>query len=61
MPAQQFPQSEQPPYITVGQDLRGSACWLVVTADQIIECPNGHRALVVLEAAIRSKKTPSIH
>jgi hypothetical protein len=54
MTAAQFTQSEQP-HITVGRDARGSACWLVVTSDQRIECPNGHRAVAVLEAVIRAR------
>ncbi len=53
MAASQLAQSA---YLTVGRDVRGSACWVVVTADQRIECPNGHRALAVLEAVIKSKQ-----
>ena len=49
-----FAQSAQA-YITVGLDLRGSVCWLVVTADQIIECFSGERALAVLQAVARAK------
>jgi hypothetical protein len=58
MSAQQLYQSAngaQLPYITVGQDMRGSACWLVVTADQIVECLSGSRAITILQAAARSK------
>ena len=58
MSAQQLYQSAngaQLPYITVGQDMRGSACWLVITPDQIVECLSGSRAVAVLEAVLRSK------
>jgi hypothetical protein len=41
-------------YITVARDARGSACWVVVTPDQMIRCSSGHRALAVLEAQITS-------
>jgi hypothetical protein len=43
------------PHITVGRDMRGSGCWLVVTSDQIIECFSGERALAVLQAVARTK------
>jgi hypothetical protein len=59
MAAAQFPQSDDSnsvPYITVGIDCRGSTAWKVVTADQIIECISGQRAVAVLEAAIKSKQ-----
>jgi hypothetical protein len=49
-------QLNQSAYITVGRDMRGSGCWLVVTADQVIECVSGERALALLEAAIKSKQ-----
>jgi hypothetical protein len=55
MSAQQLAQSAQLPYITVGQDMRGSVCWLVVAQDQIVECLSGSRAVAVLEALLRSK------
>jgi len=56
MPHQQpSGQSEQAPFITVGVDDRGSACWLVVTADQLITASSGSRALTILEAVLRSR------
>jgi hypothetical protein len=59
MAAAQFTQSDDSnsvPYITVSSDARGSACWQVVTTDQIIECVSGERALNVLQAAIKAKQ-----
>jgi len=41
-------------YITVGTDHRGSACWLVIAPDQVIQCSSGHRAVAVLEALVIS-------
>lgn len=35
--------------------MRGSACWLVVTPDQRIECPSGHHAVAMLKAAVRAR------
>jgi hypothetical protein len=58
MSAAQFTQSDERnsvPYITVGVDCRGSTAWKVITADQIIECVSGHRAVAVLDAAVRAK------
>lgn len=58
--AASFEQSADRCYITVGTDHRGSAIWLVVSPDQVIECSSGHRALAVLEAMIISKH-PATH
>ena len=37
------------PYITVGTDARGSACWAVVGLGTIVRCYTGHHAIAVLE------------
>lgn len=59
MPQQQpSDQSEQAPFITVGLDGRGSVCWLVVTADQLITASSGSSALMILEAVLRSRGLP---
>jgi hypothetical protein len=43
------------PYITVGKDARGSATWLVVHRDIIIECVNGERAIEVMKLLLTTK------
>ena len=43
------------PYITVGTDVRGSAVWLVIDRDIVIECATGARAVAVIEHLITSK------
>lgn len=40
-----LPQSDDGPYVRVGIDDRGSACWEVVTRDLCIRLACGHRAL----------------
>lgn len=43
------------PYVTVGTDMRGSAIWIVVDRDIVIECPSGERAVRVMEHLLLSK------
>lgn len=42
------------PYVTVGTDQRGSACWVVVGNGIMIECATGERALSELNAMLVS-------
>lgn len=56
--AQRLPQLRQRdlmPYVTVGTDGRGSACWLVIDRDVVIECVSGERALAVMEELMIAK------
>ena len=46
------------PYVTVGVDARGSACWVVVAPGVRVECPSGSRALEVLQAVCRTQVLP---
>jgi len=50
--------AESSPYITVGLDARGSACWLVVAPGLRVECSSGSRAVEVLAAVCRSMGMP---
>lgn len=43
------------PYVTVGTDYRGSAIWLVVDRDVVIECASGHSAVTVMEHLLKTK------
>jgi hypothetical protein len=45
----QSEQQDSVPFITVQQDHRGSACWVVVGRDTEVRCYCGRRALVILE------------
>jgi hypothetical protein len=38
------------PYITVGEDARGSACWRVIGLGTAICCYSGHHAVTVMQA-----------
>jgi hypothetical protein len=52
MDAAQLPQSENAdsvPYITVGEDARGGACWAVVGIGTVVHCYTGHHAIAVLQ------------
>ena len=54
-PIVQLRQHDLMPYITVGTDERGSACWLVIDRDVVIECVSGERALAVMEELMIAK------
>ena len=43
------------PYVTVGTDKRGSACWLVIDRDVVIECVSGERAVAVMQELMKAK------
>ena len=43
------------PYVTVGTDVRGSACWLVIDRDVMIECVSGERAVAVMQELMKAK------
>jgi hypothetical protein len=52
MSTAQLPQSENAdsvPYITVGEDARGGACWVVVGIGTVVHCYTGHRAIAVMQ------------
>jgi len=51
----QLRQRDLMPYVTVGTDVRGSACWLVIDRDVVIECISGERALAVMKNLIIAK------
>jgi len=51
----QLRQRDLMPYVTVGTDVRGSACWLVIDRDVVIECISGERALAVMKNLITAK------
>lgn len=51
----QYRQRDLMPYITVSTDVRGSAVWLVIDRDIVIECVTGARAIAVVEHLISSK------
>jgi hypothetical protein len=58
MAAQQLAQSEQcdsVPYITVQQDARGGACWVVVGLGTEVICYCGQKAMALLEMMCVSK------
>lgn len=48
---------ENEPYLTVGTDDRGSACWIVVGLGCRIYCTTGQRALEILASLARSAGT----
>jgi len=52
---------ELEPYLTVGKDDRGSACWIVVGAGCRVYCATGQRALEILASLAQSagSETPS--
>jgi hypothetical protein len=52
---------ELEPYLAVGTDDRGSACWIVVGVGCRIYCATGQRALEILASLARSAgtETPS--
>jgi hypothetical protein len=54
-PPFQLRQHDLMPYVTVGTDMRGSAIWIVVDRDIVIECPSGERAVRVMEHLILTK------
>lgn len=43
------------PYVTVGADARGSAVWLVVHRDIVVECVSGERAINVMKEMLKSR------
>lgn len=43
------------PYVTVGKDARGSAVWLVVSNDMILECVSGSCAITIMQNILASK------
>lgn len=51
----QLSQRDLMPYVTVGTDMRGSACWLVVDRDVVIECVSGERAVAVIQELMKAK------
>ena len=51
----QLRQSDLMPFVTVGTDSRGSAAWLVIDRDIVVECVNGERALAVMRELIKAK------
>ena len=62
MSAAQLPQSENTetvPYITVRQDDRGGACWVVVGIGTAIRCYSGHHAIAVLEVMCSATGVPT--
>ena len=44
-----MPQSEHP-YISVGTDEKGGACWAVVGLGKVVQCYCGHQAIAELQA-----------
>ena len=44
-----MPQSEHP-YISVGTDAQGGACWAVVGLGKVVRCYSGHQAIAELQA-----------
>jgi hypothetical protein len=58
----QLPQSENAqtvPFITVGQDARGSTCWAVVGLGTVVRTYTGHHAIAVLEMMCAATGTPT--
>jgi rhodanese-related sulfurtransferase len=55
LPLPQLRQRDLMPYVTVGTDVRGSACWLVVDRDVVIECASGNRAVAVMQELMKTK------
>ena len=49
MEAARMPQSEHP-YISVGTDEKGGACWAVVGLGKVVQCYCGHQAIAELQA-----------
>jgi hypothetical protein len=51
-----IPQSgDDRPYVTVGTDTNGGACWVVVGLGQQVRCCSGRRALAVLTEMLASR------
>jgi hypothetical protein len=62
MSAAQLPQSENTetvPYITVREDARGGACWVVVGLGTAVRCYTGHHAITVLEMMCSATGVPT--
>lgn len=55
-----MPQSEHP-FITVGADAQGGACWEVVGLGKVVQCYSGHQAIAELQmmATATGLPTPS--
>jgi hypothetical protein len=51
----QSEQHDSVPFITVQQDHRGSACWVVVGRDIEVRCYCGQRALAILDMLCKSR------
>ena len=45
---------ETEPYLTVGKDDRGSACWIVVGVGCRVYCATGQRSLEILALLAKS-------
>lgn len=60
MEAAPMPQPEHP-YISVGTDAQGGACWAVVGLGKVVRCYSGHHAIAVLQmmATATGLPTPS--
>lgn len=51
-------QSDEVPYVRVGVDDRGSACWEVVCRDVVIRLACGHRAVELCRDLTRQAGLP---
>jgi hypothetical protein len=55
-----IPQSgDDRPYITVGTDTNGGACWVVVGMGKRVRCYSGERAIAVLRMMLASRGIPT--
>lgn len=58
MESAQLAQSADAPYVRVGVDDRGSACWEVVCRDVVIRLACGHRAVELCRDLTRQAGLP---
>ena len=55
-----IPQSgDDQPYVTVGTDTNGGACWVVVGMGKRVRCYSGERAIAVLRMMLASRGIPT--
>ena len=58
--AAEIPQSDDnQPFVTVGVDTNGGACWLVCGLGQQVRCYQGHHAINVLRMMLASRGIPT--
>lgn len=58
MPAQSFPQHEEP-FIAVGVDASGAVRWQVISTSETVMANSGARAVAILEAMRRARGLPT--